>query len=96
MKDLFVSMMPEADIVIVISKRDDPLGVLLGHGEQVLEDVCRPLAEIRLEIVEHEVGVLLAHGRHLRHVVPHYHIRHLEECSRPVREVADYLEFNNA
>ena len=42
---LFVGVMAERDIVVVIGEGHHSLALLLGHREQVLEDVGRSLSE---------------------------------------------------
>lgn len=63
--------MPEGDEVAVICERHDTLGVVLGDGEEGLEDSRNALPKLGAEPVHDEMGVLLRHGRvGRRDVVP--------------------------
>lgn len=81
--------MSERHVIVVIGERDDPFAVYLGDRVQVLENVHRPLAQRRFEIMEDQMGELLGHGADVGHVVPHDDVRQIEVRGRAVRHVAN-------
>lgn len=48
-----------------------------------------PLADLRVEVVEDQVRVLLRHWAHVRDVVPHHDVGEVEKGGRSVRQVRD-------
>ena len=56
---MFSVSIPERDEVVFVRKCHDPLAVLLRDREEVLEYVSYPLSELRREIFENEMGILL-------------------------------------
>jgi len=85
-----VDIVPEENVVILEVEGDDPSTLLLGHREQELEDVLEPLRALRVEAVEEEVWVLLAHGAHMGDVVAQHRVVEGEEGRRAVGQVAHY------
>ena len=59
---LLVGVVTERYEIVVISERDDSLAVLLGYGEEVLQDAHASLAQLSFHVVEDQVRVLLRHG----------------------------------
>jgi hypothetical protein len=54
---------PERDEVALISKRHDPLRIVLRHWKQRLQDPLDPLAQAGREPFKYQMGVLLGHRR---------------------------------
>lgn len=84
-----VDVMAKGDVVVLISEGDHPLALLLRYGEEVLENVGHPSAQLGVQIVEHEVRICLRHGPHIGNVVSHDGVEHLKVGRRAEGQVAD-------
>ena len=56
---MFSMSIPERDEVVFVRESHDPLAIFLRDWEEVLEHISYPLSELRREIFENEMGVLL-------------------------------------
>ena len=55
----FSMSIPERDEVVFVRKSHDPLAVFLRDRKEVLEYISYPFSELRREVFEDEMGVLL-------------------------------------
>lgn len=82
--------MAEGDKVVLVGKSHDTLSIVLGHGEERLEDTRDAFSEAGSEAIKDEVGVLLGNGRvGGSHVVSESDIVERHAQRRAVGEVAN-------
>eukprot|EP01139_Manchomonas_bermudensis_P019114 Amastigsp_a676391_915.p2 type:complete len:121 gc:universal Amastigsp_a676391_915:430-792(+) len=81
--------MPERDIVGLVDERHDALRVVLGHREQMLEDLGDTESQRRRKVVEDEMRIRLGDCFADRDLVPRDHPREIEVRRRPVWQMAD-------
>ena len=68
-------MVSETYHIVIVGEGDYPLGVRLGHGEQMLEDIFNSLSQWGVEVVENQMGVYLRHILHfLLYVVTQHYV----------------------
>lgn len=87
---LVVGMMPETDEIVVVSEGKHSFGVRFGHGEETLQDLLDPEAELGVHIVKNEVRRSLTHrvGPDIQ-VMPQNRVLNAEVDSRPNGHMAD-------
>ncbi len=69
-------MMSEADKVLIILERDYSFAVYFGQRENIFQYVRDTISQSRVEVVEYEVRIGLAHWVHLiLQVMSENHIR---------------------
>lgn len=95
-----MASLPKRDEVVLVGKGHDALGVGLGDGEEMLQDVadleirtapslCYPLAELRFELVEHQMRVGFGNSALVLQIVAQDDVEEGEVGRRPVGKVRD-------